>query len=78
MLMDLQGIILSEICQAEKEKYHMVSPMCGTYKTKQNKNRVIEGEQRDGYQKGGGRGMGAKGKGNIVNNIVISLQGDQN
>ena len=26
---DLEGIILSEITQAEKEKYHMISLTCG-------------------------------------------------
>ena len=54
--MNLEGITLSEISQAEKEKYHMVSLTCGLYKTKQNKpnkNSFIERDQRDGYQKGG-------------------------
>ena len=27
--MDLEGIMLSEISQAEKDKYHMVSLICG-------------------------------------------------
>ena len=27
--MDLQGIMLSEISQAEKDKYHMISLICG-------------------------------------------------
>ena len=27
--MDLEGIMLSEICQTEKDKYHMISPICG-------------------------------------------------
>ena len=27
--MDLEGIILSEISQAEKDKYHMISLICG-------------------------------------------------
>ena len=33
--MDLDDIILSEISQTEKDKYHMVSLTCGIYKTKQ-------------------------------------------
>ena len=28
--MDLESIILSEISQAVKDKYHMISPMSGT------------------------------------------------
>ena len=27
--MDLEGIMLSEVSQTEKDKYHMVSCMCG-------------------------------------------------
>ena len=30
MWMELEGIMLSEISQAEKDNYHMVSPICGT------------------------------------------------
>ena len=26
--MDLEGIMLSEICQTEKDKYHMISLIC--------------------------------------------------
>ena len=34
--MDLEGIMLSEISQTEKDKYHMISHICGikTPKTK--------------------------------------------
>ena len=28
--MELESIMLSEISQAEKEKYHMISPLSGT------------------------------------------------
>ena len=28
--MDLEGIILSEISQTEKDKYHIISLICGT------------------------------------------------
>ena len=28
--MDLENIILSEISQSDKEKYHMISLICGT------------------------------------------------
>ena len=27
--MDLEMIILSEVSQTEKDKYHMISPICG-------------------------------------------------
>ena len=33
--MDLESIMLSEISQVVKEKYHMISPISGTYSTKQ-------------------------------------------
>ena len=33
--MELESIILSEISQAVKEKYHMVSPISGTKSTKE-------------------------------------------
>ena len=33
--MDLEGIMLSEISQTEKDKYHVISLMCGISKTKQ-------------------------------------------
>lgn len=47
--MYLDGIMLSEITQAEKDKYHMIP---------QNKNRLIGTEtKRGGYQKGGGGWM---------------------
>ena len=44
--MELESIMLSEISQAEKDKYHMISPVSGTLSTKQtskqNTNRDIE------------------------------------
>ena len=35
--MDIEGIILSEISQTEKDKYHMIYPVVESKKTKQNK-----------------------------------------
>ena len=29
-LMDLENIMFSEISQSQKDKYHMISPICGT------------------------------------------------
>ena len=28
--MDLDSVVLSKICQSEKDKYHMISLICGT------------------------------------------------
>ena len=33
----LKDIMLSEISQPEKDKYHMISLICGIYQNKQNK-----------------------------------------
>ena len=55
VLMDLEGLMLSEISQTEKDKYCMISPICGILKKNQHKrNRnsrdwwlpeeVVEGE----------------------------------
>ena len=33
--MDLECIMLNEMSQSEKDKYHMISLICGTWKTKQ-------------------------------------------
>ena len=44
--MELESIMLSEISQVVRDKYHMISPLIGTYsieeKTKQNITRDIE------------------------------------
>ena len=63
--MDLEGIMLSEISQTEKEKYYIISLICGILKNitneqmKQNKNhRYVE--QIDGYQRRRGLGGWAK------------------
>ena len=44
--MELEGIILSEISQTEKDKYCMISPICGIYKkqTKTNKKTQINND----------------------------------
>ena len=47
---ELRGIILTEVSQAEKEKYCMISPVCDLTKQKQTcKFR----EQRGSFQRGG-------------------------
>ena len=42
--MDLEGIMLSEISQTEKDKYHMTALICGTKKKKNPK--LIDTENR--------------------------------
>ena len=44
--MDLEGIMLSEIRQTAKEKYRMVSLICGVQKTKQKRNRLSDKENK--------------------------------
>ena len=36
--MDFEGIMLSETSQTEKDKYHMISLMCGILKQTNNQN----------------------------------------
>ena len=56
--MDLESIMLTEINQAVKDKYHMISPVSGTQSIKQAKYNQRHGnkEQTDSNQRGGGRG----------------------
>ena len=49
---DLEGITLGEISQAEKEEYCMVSLIYGILKKKKHRKR----DQICGYRDGGGRG----------------------
>ena len=66
--MDVEGIVLSEISQRDKDKYCMISLICGIYKTQQtseqNKKRsrltnieykpvVTSGEREEGRGKSG-------------------------
>ena len=56
--MGMEDIMLSEINQLEKDKYHMIALICGIYWTnwtnKQNRDRLIDGEQMTASGKGGG------------------------
>ena len=55
--MDLEGIALSEISQAEKDTYHVISPVCGIQNPKPNKHKLLRDRgQTDGCQTG--RGLG--------------------
>ena len=40
-LIEVEGIMLSEVSQALKDKYHMISPISGTYSTKQTNEQNI-------------------------------------
>ena len=66
--MDLEGIMLSEISQTEKDKYHMISLICGIYNKNQNKqtNRSetdLYRQHFDDCQIEQGWGLGEKGEG---------------
>ena len=62
--MELKSIMLNSIILSKKDKYHMISLMCGIYETKQiskgkerereiKKQTLNYREQTDGYQNGG-------------------------
>ena len=65
--MDLEGTMLSERNQTEKDKYCMISLICGIQKQNQNKTKLIEKEiglvitrnrgQGDGGMEEGGQNM---------------------
>ena len=67
--MGLEGITLSEISQMEKDKYPMISLICGIQKTnkipqineqvKPNKNKHIDTENRAVVTRVGGGGQNA-------------------
>ena len=54
--MELKNIMLSEISQSEKDKYHVISLIWTNWTNKQNEDRLIDGEQDDssGGKVGGG------------------------
>ena len=57
--MGLESILLSEISQVVKDKYHMISPLSGASSTKQtnqqNRTRDIEIKNRITVTRGAGR-----------------------
>ena len=67
--MEPESIVLSEISQAVKDKYHMISPMCGTLSTKQRRkenitrdieiknNLTVTRGEREGLTGGKGEGL---------------------
>ena len=64
--MDLEGFMRSEISQTERDKYHMISIICGIWKKKlTNKTKIQRSwEQISGYQRGRDLvGVGEMGEG---------------
>ena len=54
--MDLEIVILSKVSQTEKDKYTMISLICGkTKQTKQSENRCIDTENKQLVARGGCR-----------------------
>ena len=53
MDMDLEGIFLSEINQIKKDKYCMISLICGIFQ-KRKKAKLIHGEKQVGPEAGAG------------------------
>ena len=52
MWMELEGIILSEISQSEKDRYHMFSLICGSRGTEQKTKGKGKGK-KNSYREGG-------------------------
>ena len=76
--MDLEDIILSEIIEMEKDKYHMISLMCGTQNKKvtnkqQNKRRTHRYRQQNGSQQKGRSG----GSVAWVKGVRMVMEGNQ-
>ena len=61
--MDLEGIILSEISQTEKDKYHMISSVCKVYVETKKQNRKTTEKQTHRYREQSEGGNGAWGLG---------------
>lgn len=65
---DLEGSMLSEIIETEKNKNYMISLMCGrnikqkrNKQIRQNKNKFIDSDKNGGYQRGKGVRGGRNG-----------------
>ena len=44
--MDLEGIMLSEISKTEKDRYHIISLICGIFFKKQKQNKHIDTDKQ--------------------------------
>ena len=71
--MELGSIMLSEISQAVKDKYHVISPISRTWSTKQtseqNRTRDIEKKNPDSNERGGERGITEEGRGRVKERV---------
>ena len=56
--MDVKGIMLSKISQMAKDKYHMISLMCGIQKQKKQKTETDSQIQRISQSLPEGKGVG--------------------
>ena len=79
--MDLKSIMLCEICQAMRDKYHMISPLTGTQsteeKSKQNITRDIEVKNKLTIARGeGGRDNGENGFRNYYKGHMDNTKGE--
>ena len=51
--MNIEGIMLREIKEADKDKYHIISLICGIFFKKQKQNKHIDTDkQSSGCQRG--------------------------
>ena len=60
-LMDLEGIVLSEISQIQKDKYCMISLICGSSKIQQASEYNSPKKQTHRQASGSGGGSGRRG-----------------
>ena len=60
--MDLEDIVLNEISQMQKDKYHMISLICRIKQQTQQQTKFIDREHIGGCQKWG-EGVGEMGEG---------------
>ena len=67
--MELESIMLSEVGQAVKDKYHMISPVSGTQSTeqtgKQNRTRDLEIKNKLTVTRGVGKGDNRERRGRV-------------
>ena len=71
--MELESIMLSEISQAVKDKYHMISPISGTINQtnkQQNITRDIEIKNKLTVSRGEGEGEGRQQEGKVLSRNI--------
>ena len=76
--MDLENIMLSEVSQSEKDKYQMISLLCGikwtNWTNQKDRDRLIDGEliTASGAWEGGGIEQKGKGLMDMDNSVVTA------